>query len=257
MNASVENRRERAHILDMRHADVEALRPLFKPGARVLEIGGGNGYQASVIASWGCDVESIDIEQGVTAEPRFYSVRVYDGIQIPFPPESFDIVYSCAVLEHVPEPSKLLEETRRVLKRAGMGVHIVPSAVWRFWTIAAHYPHLLGRLLGRKPARSISTNGAGAESVAAPQPQRSLLRRALIVGAHGEYQSAVSELYFFSRYRWTGVFSRAGFDVVSADGNGLFYTGYRLMPSLGSATRHALSKVLGSSCHVFRVQPRP
>lgn len=47
------------------------------------------------------------------------AVAVYDGVEIPFPPASFDMVYSRHVLEHVRRPLEVLRHVRRTLKPTG------------------------------------------------------------------------------------------------------------------------------------------
>ena len=44
--------RNLSNIRDIRHADIEALRSCIGLGDRVLEIGGGNGYQGGLVAGW-------------------------------------------------------------------------------------------------------------------------------------------------------------------------------------------------------------
>lgn len=64
----------------------------FESGQCVLEIGGGNGFQACQIASRGVLVKSLDVKP--PRENRYYDVEVYDGRKIPFPDDSFDRVFS-------------------------------------------------------------------------------------------------------------------------------------------------------------------
>jgi len=52
---------------------------------------------------------------------------VADGCHLPFPDESFDSVVLGEVLEHVPNPLKLLGEAKRVLKAEGLIVGTVPD----------------------------------------------------------------------------------------------------------------------------------
>lgn len=55
-------------LVDLRGAEFNLVKHFFHPGLRALEIGGGNGFQASLIAALGANVESIDIvEQPVDA----------------------------------------------------------------------------------------------------------------------------------------------------------------------------------------------
>lgn len=49
--------------------------------------------------------------------------------ELPFPNASFDRVISIVVLEHTPEPARVIEEFRRVLKPRGI-VHIVVPHMW-------------------------------------------------------------------------------------------------------------------------------
>jgi len=91
---------ERERLKKVRRAEVEAVKPWFEPGTRALELGSGNGYQASIIASWGCEVVAIDVHDSPLAA-RYYPIQYYDGENIPYPDESFDVVFSCHVLPHV------------------------------------------------------------------------------------------------------------------------------------------------------------
>src|SRR5262245_8481029 len=132
-----------AHLIRLRLAEIESVRKWFKPRVRVLEIGGGSGFQASVLSSWGCDVASIDLAENAMGQDNYYPVQVYDGKRLPFSDASVDVVFSSNVLEHIKTISEILAETRRVLKIGGLAVHILPSPSWRLWTSLAHYPFLL------------------------------------------------------------------------------------------------------------------
>ena len=51
---------------------------------------------------------------------------VYDGGEVPFPNQYFDIIFSSSVLEHVEDLDSSLEELHRVLKIGGYSIHSVP-----------------------------------------------------------------------------------------------------------------------------------
>lgn len=208
----------------------------------MLEIGGGNGFQARTLSGWGLDVTAIDVE----ASQTYFSVQAYDGRTIPAESNAFDHVFSSNVLEHVRDLGALNDEIRRVLKPGGTAIHILPSSTWRLWTSLAHYAYIVKFLITRK--HTIPTHSA------APATSRNwthLAKRALLAGPHGEFSSAFAELYGFSRPRWAKVFARDGFEVVHQGTNGLFYTGYGLLPRLSLERRRALAAILGSSCNVF------
>ena len=127
----------------LRRFELLAVADYFSPSSRVLEVGGGDGWQASIIASWGCEVRSIDIEPHLHVH---HPVERYDGRTIPSEAGAFDIVFSSHVLEHVAELPALSMEMARVLRPDGVMIHLMPSATWRLWTLLAHYPYVLKRL---------------------------------------------------------------------------------------------------------------
>lgn len=232
------------------------VRRWFPATGFVLELGGGNGYQARTIADWGYNIDSIDISCSAST---YFPVRSYDGKHIPFPEKKFDIVFSSNVLEHVPPShlTTLLSETRRVLRDDGCSIHVLPTPSWRLWTSLTHYPSVY------RMVRSHFSHGprsATERSAAAILARRSCLSRAhsFILWAlteplrsHGEYPSAFSELFYFSRRRWERLFRAAGFRVVVSEGNGLFYSGNAICPWLTVAGRRRLARLLGSSCNFF------
>ncbi len=136
------------HMERLRTSELEQVRTYFDSNMRILEIGGGNGLQASKIAEWGCQVTSVDLPDREN-KAIYFDVKDYDGENLPFNDHFFDIVFSSNVLEHVEKIDKVLSESKRVLKPTGLAIHIMPTPSWRFWTIISHYPYLLGSLLKR------------------------------------------------------------------------------------------------------------
>ena len=229
----------------IRAAELERARQYFPPAAKVLEIGGGRGYQAAILASWGMDVTSLDIAGAAAHHP----VQVYDGRRIPFPGESFDAVFSSNVLEHVEDVEALLGEAARVLKAGGVMVHVLPSATWRWWTSVAHYVWVVLSVILRRPNPEAPD--------AAPRRPRSplnLLRFAWLIAfphAHGVYSSAAAEQYCYSRLRWKRLFERCGFEVVDVKPAGVFYTAFKIFASMDVPRRTRLARLLGSSCLIY------
>ena len=109
---------------------------------------------------------------------------------------------------------------------------------------------------GSRPTASANgAEAAGAAATTTLRPGRGSfarkLKRAVFAEPHGEYPSALSELYYFSRRRWLKVFRENGFDVRQVVGNELFYTGYALFPNISVERRRELSRLLGSACHIY------
>lgn len=237
-----------AHLLRMRRAELTTVRQVFAPGQKVVELGGGTGYQASLIAAWGCDVLSLDVESRHTPVHEYYPVRIFDGRTIPCDSGTVDVIFSSHVLEHISHLPALLGETRRILKPDGRAVHVLPTPAWRWWTTVGHYPNLLKRVFVRA---GVSGPGTPSRAIVGRGGVRALIAKAVRPGPHGVYPSATAELYYFSKRRWAREFARAGFAVERSFAAGLFYTGYSVFPGSPVWLRARASTLLGSSSRVF------
>jgi SAM-dependent methyltransferase len=241
----------------VRDFELDCVCRLLPAGARVLELGGGSGWQAASLAARGFSVESVDVADNPYRQVLEFPVREYDGHNLPFPEASFDVVYSSNVLEHVVELEPLLVEMRRVLKPGGFAIHLMPTPTWRAWTFLTYYFWLPGAVV-RMAAR-----GRAASSVQGPERGRgrSRARRllsALMAPRHGERGTSVGELVEFSARSWRRRFGAAGWRIERDFGVGLFYTGcFVSYPLVSIAARRALSRVLGSGCRVYAVCPQP
>lgn len=97
------------------------------PGKRVLEVGTGVGTDARSIISFGGMYTGINVDQGSTdltarALAAFDlpgTVQKINATTLPFPDETFDVVYSFGVLHHIPNVNAAVSEIYRVLKPGG------------------------------------------------------------------------------------------------------------------------------------------
>lgn len=99
------------------------------PGARVLDIGCGAGVQAVDLALSGAVVDGLDpvhamVELGrKRAEEYRVAGQVHfvvgDAHHLPYPDESYDVVIAMGVLPYLYDPTRALDEIRRVLKPNG------------------------------------------------------------------------------------------------------------------------------------------
>lgn len=225
---------------------------------RVLEIGGGSGYQARRLSEDGYTVFSIDVEGSIYRQEQEFSVSIYDGSNIPFPDGSFDLVYSSNCLEHVKNFSTLQREIVRVMKPHGQCLHLMPTASWRFWTSLAHYVELSFRVLQQIPRlwpKDFSLMSIR-DSFAVLRLITGLLRQYAVVPRHGEFGNAFTELWWFCRFHWRLKLRRSGFVIKKCYPAGLFYTGHMILGQRCSIrTRAVLSRILGSSCLIYVLNP--
>ena len=89
---------------------------------RFLEIGSGRGALQDVVN----DYTGLDYSSEVK---RYYHKSFVNGsaTEMPFADNEFDVTWSYAVWEHIPDPEKALEETVRVLKDKGRKRQIIDS----------------------------------------------------------------------------------------------------------------------------------
>jgi SAM-dependent methyltransferase len=247
-------------VEQFRAAEARLVQPWVRSGDRLLDIGAGTGYQARLFHDYGCMVTAIDVAVG-PPEYQFWPVRRFDGLNLPYGDSSFDVVFTSNVLEHVADRKRLLAEIRRVLAPNGSAIHVVPSASWRFWTAVARWANKLIVCMHRAqssaesqptiPTGEIPTGCSRSPYVRASHP----FEYVVLGPPHGEYPTTRSELVAYRRDEWMKVFADSGFSLVDAFGNRLFYTGYTLVKGLSPALRRFLSRLLGSSCHVFILRP--
>jgi SAM-dependent methyltransferase len=142
---------------------------------KLLEVGSGFGTNLAEwikrfsIDGYGVEPGGVGFDSGVHASRVLFSANGLDPGRItnagaeslPFPDESFDIVYSTNVLEHTDDPLRVVAESLRVLRRGGIfhmempnflsyfeGHYMIlqPPIVWK-WMLPAWV-----RLRGRDPA---------------------------------------------------------------------------------------------------------
>ena len=106
--------------------DALSLSPSLK-ALNVLEVGCGAGDFAihlsknkSVVTAVDFSSKAIEIaKEKAKAQSQSVDFQVADAQSLPFASNSFDLIFSCECLEHVPEPQKALNEFYRVLKPSG------------------------------------------------------------------------------------------------------------------------------------------
>ena len=115
-----------------RRYELEPFIPAFANAAEtrdrdVLEIGVGLGADHQLFAEAGSRLTGIDLtERAIDHVRRRFEafglqsdLRVANAERLPFPDQSFDLVYSWGVLHHTPDTSRAVREVARVLRPGG------------------------------------------------------------------------------------------------------------------------------------------
>lgn len=112
-------------LVELLHGDTA-----YPAGSRVLEVGCGVGAQTLTLAANSPDaaITAVDISAASVAEAerrvqaagctnvRFARADIF---ALPYAPDSFDGVFVCFVLEHLPQPVEALRALRRYLQPGG------------------------------------------------------------------------------------------------------------------------------------------
>jgi ubiquinone/menaquinone biosynthesis C-methylase UbiE len=123
----------------------------FTPGLKVedlkkqkiLEVGSGNGFFLCFAQRNGFNITGIEPGKTLGFEGRYkraYQLLTINGVErpeqvlieaqaesLPFPDKTFDIVFNIAVLEHVSDINRALDEMLRVLKPGGLLIADIPN----------------------------------------------------------------------------------------------------------------------------------
>lgn len=217
----------------------------LSPAARILEIGAGSGWQALQLSASGHAVDAVDVDRGGQRPRPAHPVRLYDGHKLPFEDESFDVVFSSNVLEHIQHIDAFEQEIHRVLKADGLAIHILPTSSWRLWTSLTHPLYVI------RVALALLAGPKTNQSTAA-QKRKVPWFHALWPNRHGERGNSLTEIHLFSRRAWLRHFNKTGWNVEEDLGTGLFYTGNQILHlRLGLPARRALAGILGSVTRIF------
>ncbi len=97
-------------------------------GARILDLGCGPGWYSVALERAGAMVVGLDLggDDVADALTRDVAALVGDAQKMPYPDGSFDGVFCSNLIEHVPDPSAVLDEIARVLRPGGWA--------WISWT---------------------------------------------------------------------------------------------------------------------------
>ncbi len=115
----------------------------------ILDMGCGSKPYSDIYSNINGKYTGIDLPVSESANKEEKKADVHGSVlELPFKSNSFDTVISLQVLEHVPEPQKMLKEAYRVLKKNGhliltapmtWGLHEVPHDYHRYTEYGLRY----------------------------------------------------------------------------------------------------------------------
>lgn len=110
-------------------------------GKRVLDFGCGSGYGSAEMAESAALVEGVDVAEDAVSyasetfrKPNLSYTRFDPNTRVPFDDNSFDVVTSFQVIEHVEDLELYVREAKRVLVPGGKFIVITPDRAYRLFS---------------------------------------------------------------------------------------------------------------------------
>jgi len=105
-------------------------------GARILDVGCGLGLYVRRFRDYSDQVYGVDIDPDKVRQASQALPNITEGSaeELPYPGDSFDVVLSHEVLEHVPDDRKAVQEAYRTLKPGGKLIVFAPNRYYPFET---------------------------------------------------------------------------------------------------------------------------
>jgi len=125
-----------------------------RPDQRMLDLGAGAGIVADMNfrgqVKWVCGV---DLDPRVLKNQYLDEAALANIVDLPYPDNSFDLVISDNVMEHVEDPELVFREVYRVLKTGGIFFFKTPNRLHYMPLIARLTPYRFHRWFNRKRGR--------------------------------------------------------------------------------------------------------
>jgi len=150
----------------------------------------------------------------------------------------------------------MFDEIKRVVKKDGIILHIVPTSGWSFITNIWHYLFIPKYLLKSIKKRTFSKLQPQTNSEQKIQMQRSnhYKIKKLFLHPLGENPSFIHELIYFSRRHWEKLFLDSGFKVVDIKGGPYVTSGYGVFRFKLISFRKIFAKYFFSSSYCFTLK---
>tara|TARA_B100001142_G_C14090406_1_gene561051 strand:+ start:29 stop:802 length:774 start_codon:yes stop_codon:yes gene_type:complete len=222
---------------------------------KILEIGGRDGFQANIISKKGHKVTSIDINP---LSPQIHLVQKGDITKLNFEDDSFDLIYSSNMLQEIHNIDKAFMEMKRVLKKDGIIIHIVPSSWWSIITNFWHYCLIPKYLIKSNKIQQIfnskiEKNSKNKQNDKNPKSSKKNLKK-LFFHPLGANTSFIHEIFYFSEFYWKKLFNKNQFKIIERKNCPYFYSGYSVFRFKFLNLRKFLAKVGMSSCFCFTMK---
>lgn len=154
------------YLIFLRHMfEYEFAKNNIKKNSFVLDIGCGGGYGTHLLSKHAKNIVGLDIDKDTISKisNRYSSencfFKLFDGTTIPYNDETFEVIVSFHVIEHIYDDLNFISEIHRVLKKDGIFIISTPNKTLRVknngklfneFHIREYYPIEFRKLLENK-----------------------------------------------------------------------------------------------------------
>ena len=214
-----------------RYEEFKRIYKLFpaKKFDKILEIGCGIGFQSGLLSCISNQVVASDIDlgdmikhsRGLNITRQFLKQGDLQNIevvnasaeQLPFKDEEFDLIYCSYSFQYIPDKYKAMQELKRVLKKEGYFICILPTTAGRLQIIPPYYIDIFKKLksllLKKNPGNEISSKILKVDDKKAVKKKTKFLPP-----PDDEDNSFIKELFSYAPYSWKQLFKINGYQII-------------------------------------------
>lgn len=219
------------HSLRRREMDAVFSRCPKKLFGKVLELGAGDGFISTILADYTEHLMCTEINPERLTKTNHDNItfKICDAEKTyeVFEDKEFDMIFSCSLLEHLPDPNQALRGIHQILRDDGISIHLMPNRYWKLVTILLHIPNkvvavidktLAGKILKRRPNhkwfRSHKQKYKG-NNIKIGRRKQFFLAKPFLPRIHGVSNNTIAEFVAFGKERWIRKFESTGFKVLT------------------------------------------
>jgi SAM-dependent methyltransferase len=150
---TVDSLRKRYYASYNRFSAISRAAEMARPDASVLEIGCGDGRHSPDLRGKVALCAGIDPDHRILGNPKLDDARIGTAEHLPWPDQTFDVVFHHMVAEHLSDPVAAMRETARVLKPGGVLLFETPNRWYYAMIAAALTPHWFHEWYGTRMSR--------------------------------------------------------------------------------------------------------
>lgn len=183
----------------------------------------------------------IDVADGLLRRLDINNVELVScsGERLPFADNSFDLVFSSSVLEHIDDKERALKEMFRVVRPGGRVICIIPTYVQSLCAFAHLYLYIARRIMEVAATKMFRTSVIGRKTLL-PTEDDSKRASSEITGSfkkshpsfplpepHGSYKNIFEEFGNQLPWRWASLARKCG--AVSTDGFAFLFLPFNIL----------------------------